>query len=326
MKVHEYALKTGITRTREFERKGLATHAVNVGIRCGHDCTYCSTPAMLRMHPAFKALGLKPFDRGYAIVDPTIPERVARDARRIKQRGMVQLCTTVDAWSPEARKYNLGRRCLEAIVAEPGWTVRVLTKSAAVVRDFDIIERHRDRVLVGLSITAMPIQERVITAIEPNASPITERIATFREARQRGLRTYAMLCPLLPRVASSPQDVDRLVQLAVECGAEEIFAEPVNPRGPGLQMTQEALSQAHACDAACKAIEIRRREGWSGYALGLIRVLQESSRAHGVIGRLRVLFYSKWLTDEVFNELAQDTTGVIWLGDDPRTEVFPCPC
>ena len=38
-----YPLKTGITRTREFERKRLATHAVNVGTKCGHGCTYCST-------------------------------------------------------------------------------------------------------------------------------------------------------------------------------------------------------------------------------------------------------------------------------------------
>ena len=108
MKVYKYALKTGITRTKEFERKRLATHAVNVGIRCGHECTYCSTPSLLRMHPAFKALGLNPFDRGYAIVDPTMPERVARDAERIRKRGMVQLCTTVDAWSPERRSTTWG--------------------------------------------------------------------------------------------------------------------------------------------------------------------------------------------------------------------------
>ena len=153
MQVYKYPLKSGITRTREFERKRLATHAMNVGIRCGHQCTYCSTPSLLRMHPVFKALGLKPFDRGYAIVDPMTPERVARDAQRIKERGMVQLCTTVDGWSPEAQKYDLGRRCLEAILSEPGWTVRILTKNAAEIHDYDLIEQHPDRFLVGMSIT-----------------------------------------------------------------------------------------------------------------------------------------------------------------------------
>jgi len=43
MRIHHCTLKTGITRTREFEKKGLATHAVNVGTKCGHGCLYSST-------------------------------------------------------------------------------------------------------------------------------------------------------------------------------------------------------------------------------------------------------------------------------------------
>ena len=58
---------------------------------------------MLRMHPGFKACRENPFGNGYAIVDPTIPDRVARDARRIKKRGLIQLCTTTDIYSPEAQ-------------------------------------------------------------------------------------------------------------------------------------------------------------------------------------------------------------------------------
>ena len=97
MVVYDYALKTGINRTREFQRKRLATHACNVGLKCGHGCVYCSSGAMLRTHLAFRQLGRSPFDNDYAIVDPDTPDRVARDARRIRHRGLVQLCTTVDA-------------------------------------------------------------------------------------------------------------------------------------------------------------------------------------------------------------------------------------
>ena len=73
----------------------------------------------------------------------------------------------------------LGRRCLEAILAEPGWKVRVLTKNAAVVRDFDLIEKYKDRVLVGLSLTGTPDQAEVLKAIEPYASSIRERMAAL---------------------------------------------------------------------------------------------------------------------------------------------------
>jgi len=128
MDVYHTRLKAGITRTKEFERKRLAAFAVNVGTKCGHDCAYCSSGALLRMHASFQQAGRSPFERDFAIVDPDTPGRVARDARRLRHRGMVQLCTTVDAWSPEAQQHDLGRRCLLAILAEPGWTVRILTK------------------------------------------------------------------------------------------------------------------------------------------------------------------------------------------------------
>jgi hypothetical protein len=81
-RVRDHRLKTGITRTREFERKGIACFAANVGLKRGHDCLYCSSGAVLRTHPAFRELGENPFHHGYSIVDPSTPERVARDAAR----------------------------------------------------------------------------------------------------------------------------------------------------------------------------------------------------------------------------------------------------
>ena len=79
---HSYALKRGIAPAPEFHKKKLASFAVNVGVKCGHDCLYCSTGAMLRMHGAFRACGENPFGFGYAIVDPDTPTRVAQDAKR----------------------------------------------------------------------------------------------------------------------------------------------------------------------------------------------------------------------------------------------------
>lgn len=78
MRIHNIKLKTGISRTSEFEKKKLSSFAVNCGLKCGHGCLYCSTGAMLRMHDGFKECGEDPFGNDYAIVDSTTPERVAR--------------------------------------------------------------------------------------------------------------------------------------------------------------------------------------------------------------------------------------------------------
>jgi DNA repair photolyase len=177
------------------------------------------------MHHSFKDAGESPFGFGYSIVDPDTPERVGRDAGHMRNRGLIQLCTTVDAWAPEAQEHNLGRRCLAAILAHPDWTVRVLTKNGAVQQDYDLIRKHRDRVLVGLSLTATPSRKNRMAVVEPNASTITQRLAALRKAHRLGLRTYGMLCPLLPGIADDHESISELVGACIECGAEEIFVE-----------------------------------------------------------------------------------------------------
>ena len=313
MKTYQATLKSGIIRTKEFEKKGLAQFSVNVGTRCGHQCLYCSTPSLLRMHSSFKQAGENPFTNGYAIVDPQTPERVAIDAGKIQNRGMVQLCTTVDAWAPEAKELDLGRKCLEAVLSQPGWSVRILTKNAAVLEDFDLIEKHKDRVLIGTSITATQDKSDVISVIEPYASSIHERMVVLREAHRRGLRTYAMFCPLLPDIADSPEQIDRLIQFATEIEAEEIFAEPVNARGPGLRLTQEALQKAGFKKEAAAVGDIRNQKNWSRYTTELISNIQQSTRQFHDINKLRILLYPSRLAKEDIEKIRKDDAGITWL-------------
>ncbi|MDI6450549.1 hypothetical protein [Anaerobaca lacustris] len=106
-----------------------------------------------------------------------------------------------------------GHRCLEAILSQTDWTVRILTKNASVKDDFHFIEKRRDRVLIGPSITAPLYNRPAIQLLEPNTSSIQDRMLAIVEAAARGLRMYAMSCPLLPGIADSPKDIERLVKL-----------------------------------------------------------------------------------------------------------------
>lgn len=313
MKDYNCSLAEGIRRSPKFEEKGLAQYAINVGVRCGHDCTYCSSRAMLRHHPALKKLGKGMTTTGFSIVDPDIAKRVAKDVKRIKHPGLVQICTTVDAWSPEAHKLRLGRQCLEAVLAQPGWTVRILTKNAAVVEDFDLIKKYRDRVLVGLSLTATPDRESVISVIEPHASPISERMKALKEAAKLGLRTYGMLCPLLPGIADSPDQIDELVEFVADCGAEEVFSESVNHRGNSLTLTEQVLRDNGLVAEADAIMAIRNRKVWSSYAVRLFENLQQAMRKHMATDKLRYLLYPKGLTPQDRQAIQKDDAGVVWL-------------
>jgi len=307
------SLSRGISRSKEFEKKGLAQFAVNIGLKCLHDCAYCSTGAMLRTHTVFSQIGRSSFEQGYAVVDPDIATKVAHDAKHRRQRGLVQLCTTVDAWCPAAQQYGLGRKCLEALLAETGWTVRILTKNAAVEKEFDVIEKHRDRVLLGISITSPPRHSAKMQVVERNASPMEERIRVMEKAHHLGLRTYAMFCPMIPAIASSRADIDELVEWAEAIGAEEIFAEAVNPRGRGLALTQEALEKA-GYEKEARAVEaVRKKVNWSGYVRDLVKTVQASVRQYSDIRKLRFLQYPSGLLPEDRMEIETVDEGVVWL-------------
>jgi DNA repair photolyase len=313
MKNYDCSLLNGIRPSPEFDKKKLARYAVNVGLRCGHDCTYCSSRAMLRCHTAFKQPGRSAYATGYSIVDPEMPEKVAVDAKKLVRRGLVQLCTTVDAWAPEAQQLNLGRRCLEAILAEPGWTVRILTKNAAVAEDFDLIKKHRDRVLVGLSLTATPDRESVVSVVEPYASPISERMTVLRKAAKLRLRTYGMLCPLLPGIADAPEQINELVRFVAGCGAEEVFSEAINARGNSLTLTEKTLEDNGFVDEAKAVSNIRKRTEWSEYVVDLVMNIQRAMQKHMTTEKLRFLLYPAGLADQDRQTIQKDDAGVIWL-------------
>ncbi len=316
VRVHLIQYKTAIKRNVSFEQKGLAKFSVNVGLKCGHDCTYCSTGAVFsgpRTPPAFKLHKVKPSSRGYAMVDPSIAERIAKDAKcHRKNRGLVQVCTTTDAWAPECQHENLGRKICEGILREPDWSIRVLTKNAAVREEFDLFYKYKDRVIVGISITAGLKYAAQTSAIEPWASGLEERLATMQKAHRMGLRTYAMLCPVMPYCLDS---VEEMVEQAIAYGAEEFFSEAVNPRGKGLAHTVEALAAAGFISEAEQVRVITTRRSWSSYCLELYGALTKALRKHKRAKDLRFLCYESSFDAETLEKAKRmkDQTGIIWL-------------
>ena len=135
----------------------------------------------------------------------------------------------------------------------------------------------------------------------------------MKQAHKLGLRTYGMLCPLLPGIADDPKQIDRLVKFVKECGAEEVFCEAANPRGNGLTLTEETLRQAGFVTEADAVGRIRRRKNWSSYATGMVGNLQQAMRRHMSIDQLRVLLYPTSLTPEDAAHIQEDDEGVVLL-------------
>jgi DNA repair photolyase len=111
-----------------------------------------------------------------------------------KRRGRVWVSGVCDPYQPLEAQYRLTRQCLEILVRHE-WPVIIQTRSPLVLRDMDIIRDARD-VEVGLSVTTA--DDRIRKLFEPDAPPIPDRIQALEHLHNAGIRTYAMIAPVLP--------------------------------------------------------------------------------------------------------------------------------
>jgi len=111
-----------------------------------------------------------------------------------KKPGKVWISGVCDPYQPLEAKYKLTRRCLE-ILAENGWPVVIQTRSPLILRDMDILKKAKN-FEAGLTVTTA--DDNVRKMFEPKAPAIEERLAALAELHRAGIKTYAMIAPMLP--------------------------------------------------------------------------------------------------------------------------------
>ena len=308
--IKEFQRSVGVTKSEEFNKKQLATHAINGGLICGHGCAYCSTPSLLRTHSLFRNMGISSFQyfkQGNSIVDPWTAIRVGRQISKLCPEDMVMISTITDCWSPEAQKYNLGRKILEQILVNSKCKVRILTKNAAVQNDFDIIKQFGDRIRIGLSITSPVSKENIIKLLEPNASLISERMEALKKAHSLGIKTFGMICPVMPGIGNDPESYEQMLSSVLECDPESIWTEPLNPRGPGINHCIEILENNGHKSIAAQFDMIRTSTLQMFYVEDLINMTTAVAKKLNCVDKLKILVYANGDGYKV------DDQAVVWL-------------
>ena len=168
-------------------RSKIYPYVVNPYTGCQHGCSYCYARFMKRVTGHREPWG------DFVDVKINTPE-LLRDEIRRKSRGRVWISGVCDPYQPLEEQYRLTRQCL-AILVGNNWPVIIQTRSPLVLRDIDIIREAAD-IEVGLSITTADDEIRKL--FEPHAPLIPDRIQALDELHRAGVRTYAMVAPVLP--------------------------------------------------------------------------------------------------------------------------------
>jgi len=195
MIIKEVYAKTILSKSKVLD------YTVNPYIGCEHGCTYCYARFMKRF------TGHKEEWGRFVDVKVNAPSLLQREIKK-KRAGRVWISGICDPYQPLERKYELTKRCLE-ILSRHGWPVTIQTKSPLVMRDMELL-RKIGNIEVGLTITTA--DENVRKIFEPNSPSIKERIETLEKLRSVGIKTFAMIAPLLPNaeglVAQLAEKVD----------------------------------------------------------------------------------------------------------------------
>lgn len=183
MKVREIFSKSVLTKTAitSFD------YCINPYIGCGHGCRYCYASFMKRFTGHREPWG------EFIDVKVNAPHLLRKQLKRAR-RGIVTLSTVTDPYQPLERKYQLTRRCLEALV-DHQFSINILTRSPLCLRDKDLFKQSK-KIEVGLSITTH--DEGIKKIFEPHSPSIESRVKTLRALRKEGIETYAFIGPMLP--------------------------------------------------------------------------------------------------------------------------------
>lgn len=172
-------------------------YVINPYVGCQHACSYCYARFMKRFSGHKEPWG--------EFVDVKIN---AADLLRVeiekKKRAKVWISGVCDPYQPLEAKYELTRECL-GILAEHDWPAIVQTRSPLVLRDMDILTKAKS-FEVGFSIATADDEIRKL--FEPHAPPITERLRALDELHRAGIRTFAMIAPILPGAEALAQALD----------------------------------------------------------------------------------------------------------------------
>jgi DNA repair photolyase len=169
-------------------------YVVNPYTGCQHGCSYCYARFTKRFSGHREPWG------EFVDVKINAPDLLRVEISK-KRRGKVWVSGVCDPYQPLERKYELTRRCLE-ILRQHNWPVAIQTRSPLVLRDLDIIREAR-AFEVGLTVTTA--DDDTGKLFEPNAPPISDRVRTLDEFRRAGVRTYAMIAPILPGAEALPK-------------------------------------------------------------------------------------------------------------------------
>jgi DNA repair photolyase len=217
VRFYEVQAKSVLNRVPEASRMPFRW-TVNPYRGCSHACVYCFARPT---HTYLDFDAGRDFEREI-VVKVNAPEVLRAELGRPKwRREHVALGTNTDPYQWVEGRYKLTRGILEAL-RDAENPCSVLTKSPLLLRDLSVMLEIAQRASFSACLSIPTLEEKAWRATEPHTPSPRARLEAVAELNRAGIPTGVLIAPLMPGINDSPQQVERLIELAEEAGATSI--------------------------------------------------------------------------------------------------------
>ena len=180
---------------------------------CEHGCVYCFA------RPSHAYLDLSPgLDFETKLYAKTNAAEMLRKefARKAYRCSPISLGINTDAYQPIERRYRITRQLLE-VFAECRHPVSLITKSALIQRDIDLLAPMAKEGLVTVYVSITSLDNTLSSKLEPRAAAPHTRLKTVQALHEAGIPVGTMVAPIIPMITD--REIEHILEAAYAHGA-----------------------------------------------------------------------------------------------------------
>jgi DNA repair photolyase len=221
---------------------------------CSHACTYCfarPTHTYLDMNAG------RDFETKI-VVKVNAPHVLRRELAAPRWKGEhIAMGTGTDPYQRVEGRYRLMRGILEALVDARN-PFSILTKSALILRDLDLLRRGAEVTDVSAAFSIGTLDERVWRETEPGTPHPKARVEAVRTLTEAGIPTGVLMAPVLPGLSDRPEQLRAVVETVLEAGATHVSPILLHLR-PGVKEEFMPWLQEHHPDLVPRYLRMYRQ-------------------------------------------------------------------
>lgn len=272
-------------------------NGMNLYRGCTHGCIYCdSRSKCYHIDHAFEDIEVK--RDAVKILEAQL--------RRKRKPCMIGTGSMCDPYIPLEIELELTRKSLE-VIERYGFGLAILTKSARILRDLDLLKKINARTKCVVQMTLTTYDEALCKKIEPNVSSTKERFLALETLRDAGIPTVVWMTPILPFINDTEENIRGLLDYCVRAKVAGIL-------NFGFGVTLREGDREHfyaALDRDFPGVKQKYiRTFGNAYECGspnngrLMKIFTEECRKHGILYRTKDVFNYLWTFESKEGQLS----------------------